>query len=93
MKRKVNNLHKLKVTGAGAVNYINNCIANDIKLNNITRTSNREIKFEVGDNDYKKLSQINSHGCEILLVHGGAPVKNALKYRYVLFCKSMIYFK
>ena len=77
------NLNIVKVSGGNSVNFINNCVSEGLNLNNINRTSSKELTFEISDNDYSKLSTIDNRGCNISTVEFGGKKKfiNAFIYR------------
>ena len=77
------NLNIVKVSGGKSVNFINNCVLEGLNLNNINRTSSKELTFEISDNDYSKLSTIDNRGCNISTVEFGGKKKfiNAFIYR------------
>ena len=83
MKRKINNLTKIKISGGNTVNFINNCIANNINLRNINRTSSTEVEFEISDEDYLSLSKIDNRDCQVSVIEYGGKKKflNYLLYR------------
>lgn len=76
------NLNIVKVTGGNSVNFINNCVSAGLNLNNIKRTSPKELTFAISDNDYSKLTTIDNRGCNISIVEFGGKKK---------FISSIIY--
>ena len=54
MKKNNKSLNLIKIEGNGQINFINNCISNGVVLENINRTSTKEMFCYINDNGFRE---------------------------------------
>lgn len=94
MKRKNKFLNKIKVVTTSQIRFINDCINNNIILENIERTTSKEMFCDVSDNNLKKVLTLNNTDYIIEIIQKGGKNKllNNVIYRIGLIIGVAISF-
>lgn len=79
MRKNNSNWARLKIKGSNTNLIINNCVKNDIELQNVYRPSNQEIEITLSDNNLKKFKNLDLENYEV------TTLSTSLKQKFIHF--------
>ena len=79
MRKNNSNWARLKIKGSNTNLIINNCVKNDIELQNVYRPSNQEIEITLSDNNLKKFKNLDLKNYEV------TTLSTSLKQKFIHF--------
>lgn len=79
MKKNNSNWARLKIKGSNTNLIINNCVKNDIELQNVYRPSNQELEITLSDNNLKKFKNLDLENYEV------TTLSTSLKQKFIHF--------
>lgn len=79
MRKNNSNWARLKIKGSNTNLIINNCVKNDIELQNVYRPSNQELEITLSDNNLKKFKNLDLKNYEV------TTLSTSLKQKFIHF--------
>lgn len=79
MRKNNSNWARLKIKGSNTNLIINNCVKNDIELQNVYRPSNQELEITLSDNNLKKFKNLDLENYEV------TTLSTSLKQKFIHF--------